>query len=418
MPLETATYVTDLNPSNPVSGDGLGQADDHMRLIKSILQNTFPNLSGPVTATQAALNTAAAQTFPVITAGLADASVTTAKIVDANVTTPKLVDGSVTTAKHADGSVTNVKLAANAVATANLIAANVTYASIQNVGNAKLLGNNSGGAAAVSEISLGTGLAWGGASTVIATMFPPPGVRSKLSLKVTSTTNVTCVADFVTTTDGTSVLTTALSGVCNLGANGAANTLDAGTIAIDQWYAIWAIAKADGTTATLASLSFTAPTLPTGYTFKARIGAVQTIHASATLYGTWQFGNKAQYIVGLASTATLPLIVSGAQGTYSSAGTPTWATPSVVRFVPPTASEIQIVHTSNWKGGLASNIQIAPSNAYGSGSGASGNMPPYDNSGAAAGTNNFWMTLEATTIACATGAAGAAISCMGWVDNL
>ena len=56
MPLESATYISDLNSSNPLSTDSVSQSDDHIRLIKSAIKATFPNLTGPVTATQAALN--------------------------------------------------------------------------------------------------------------------------------------------------------------------------------------------------------------------------------------------------------------------------------------------------------------------------------------------------------------------------
>lgn len=56
MGLETSTYVDGLNTSNPAATDGLAQADDHIRLIKTVLKNTFPNLTGAVTATQDTLN--------------------------------------------------------------------------------------------------------------------------------------------------------------------------------------------------------------------------------------------------------------------------------------------------------------------------------------------------------------------------
>lgn len=56
MALENGTYVNSLVPANPASTDGLAQADDHIRLIKSTLKNTFPNLTGAVTVTQADLN--------------------------------------------------------------------------------------------------------------------------------------------------------------------------------------------------------------------------------------------------------------------------------------------------------------------------------------------------------------------------
>lgn len=57
MALETATYLNGLVATNPTSTDGMQQGDDHLRLIKAVLLATFPNLTGPVTSTQTALNT-------------------------------------------------------------------------------------------------------------------------------------------------------------------------------------------------------------------------------------------------------------------------------------------------------------------------------------------------------------------------
>ena len=56
MALENGTYVNSLVTSNPASTDGLAQADDHIRLIKSTIKNTFPNITGPVNSTQAQLD--------------------------------------------------------------------------------------------------------------------------------------------------------------------------------------------------------------------------------------------------------------------------------------------------------------------------------------------------------------------------
>lgn len=56
MALETGTYLSDLVITNPVSTDGIGQADDHLRLLKKTLKNSFPSITGAVTATQAELN--------------------------------------------------------------------------------------------------------------------------------------------------------------------------------------------------------------------------------------------------------------------------------------------------------------------------------------------------------------------------
>lgn len=58
MPLESTSYISGLEPSYPVSTDLVGQADDHIRLLKSVLKNTFPNINGPVTASEESLNQA------------------------------------------------------------------------------------------------------------------------------------------------------------------------------------------------------------------------------------------------------------------------------------------------------------------------------------------------------------------------
>lgn len=57
MGLETGTFISDLNPANPVSTDPKSQGDDHIRLLKSTVKATFPNVTGAVTATHTALNT-------------------------------------------------------------------------------------------------------------------------------------------------------------------------------------------------------------------------------------------------------------------------------------------------------------------------------------------------------------------------
>mgnify|MGYP003109300621 CR=1 FL=1 len=56
MGLETGTYIDSLNSSNPTAGDAVGEGDDHLRLIKSTVKATFPNLSGACTSTQSELN--------------------------------------------------------------------------------------------------------------------------------------------------------------------------------------------------------------------------------------------------------------------------------------------------------------------------------------------------------------------------
>jgi hypothetical protein len=56
MALESATYINGLVSTNPTSTDALAQADDHLRLIKTTIKATFPNVTGAVTATHTQLN--------------------------------------------------------------------------------------------------------------------------------------------------------------------------------------------------------------------------------------------------------------------------------------------------------------------------------------------------------------------------
>ena len=57
MGLETATYISQLTATNPTSSDPVSQGDDHLRLIKSVLQSQFTTLgAAAVTTTAAELN--------------------------------------------------------------------------------------------------------------------------------------------------------------------------------------------------------------------------------------------------------------------------------------------------------------------------------------------------------------------------
>jgi hypothetical protein len=44
MTVESANYISQLNSSNPSASDPLSEGDDHLRLVKSVLQTQFPNL--------------------------------------------------------------------------------------------------------------------------------------------------------------------------------------------------------------------------------------------------------------------------------------------------------------------------------------------------------------------------------------
>lgn len=57
MPLETATYISQLVSSNPAATDQVSQGDDHLRLIKAVLQSQFTGLgTNPVNSTAIAID--------------------------------------------------------------------------------------------------------------------------------------------------------------------------------------------------------------------------------------------------------------------------------------------------------------------------------------------------------------------------
>lgn len=57
MTVESATYIAQLAPANPGSNDPKSEGDDHLRLIKTVLQAQFPNFgNAAVTPTAAQVN--------------------------------------------------------------------------------------------------------------------------------------------------------------------------------------------------------------------------------------------------------------------------------------------------------------------------------------------------------------------------
>ena len=82
MALESTTYIDGLVTTNPTGTDPRSQGDDHIRLVKSTIRSTFPNVSGAMTATHTELNlidgytgtTAELNTLDVSTQGTAEAS--------------------------------------------------------------------------------------------------------------------------------------------------------------------------------------------------------------------------------------------------------------------------------------------------------------------------------------------------------
>lgn len=56
MPIETAQYINTLQPDWPQGVDPEADGDDHIRMVKKVLQNTFPALDAPVNGTPGQIN--------------------------------------------------------------------------------------------------------------------------------------------------------------------------------------------------------------------------------------------------------------------------------------------------------------------------------------------------------------------------
>lgn len=128
MALETnVTHIDDLVATNPAATDALSQADDHIRLIKSSLKNTFPNITGAVNTTHTELNIIDGNTSATSTTLVdADRMVinddgTMAQVALSDLRTYLGSNLTVTTSMVQNGAITAAKLATGAAFVAGMI---------------------------------------------------------------------------------------------------------------------------------------------------------------------------------------------------------------------------------------------------------------------------------------------------------
>lgn len=120
MALETGTYINSLDAANPAATDALSSADDHLRLIKSTIKATFPNVTGAVTATHTTLNSTIVPSGGIIIWSGAESAIPTGWVLcNGSNSTPDLRDkfvmGAGTTAVNTTGGTNSLT-----IATANL----------------------------------------------------------------------------------------------------------------------------------------------------------------------------------------------------------------------------------------------------------------------------------------------------------
>jgi hypothetical protein len=245
------------------------------------------------------------------------------------------------------------------------------------------------------------------------------GDFKNLVLSATGTTAAVAVSyDALVLTDGAGnwLLDTAATGTITTTATGAGG-LDTGALAASTWYSIWRIATTSGTKNWLFSLSSNAPTMPSGYALKARIGWFRT-DATANKYplSFIQKGRRTQYVVSsTTNVATLPAIASGSSGAPA---TPTWTAFSWANFAPTTAASLKLCLFNPTSGTEAI---AAPNNAYGAYSSTT-NPPPLASGNGSSVATYVGVTadilVESTNVYYASAGSGSGLYCLGWEDNL
>jgi len=282
-----------------------------------------------------------------------------------------------------------------------------------------------GDAAEVVYLGNGSG---GGGNWAVAKYFPASGaslVNSSalpgalgLLIKNDSSTpsavmDVTAsYAVMLNPTGNVPTIAAAVSVTPNITASGA-NGLDTGSVASSTWYNVYLISTGS-TVAGLYSLSATAPTMPSGYSYFVRVGAVRT-DSSSNLLRTRQLGSHAVYVpTPTTNTTILPSMnATTSSGAYTAI--------AVGNFVPPTATQIKLSVGMNANNSANNSGVVAPNPNYplsGSGpaagsicgfaftSGTTGDIFPYQ-------TCEF--TLESTNIYFA-GNTNILIADYGWTD--
>lgn len=241
----------------------------------------------------------------------------------------------------------------------------------------------------------------------------PKAFEKRLRISGTSASDITMTADALVLSNSAGQTRTWQSASASIdltspSGNGAGK-LDTGSYTTDTWYFIWAIS--DGTNfAIMASLSSTAPTMPSGYTYKARIGTFRSWDDGGDVMcrSFIQRGNAVQYVV--TASEDLQTISSSTTGNVS---TPTWSAKAVTDYVPSTAVAISVQVSAN-----GNVIMVAPNNSYGNYTSTT-NPPPFLQQ---TGGNNFStvveMFLESTNIYVAANDASARVRAVGYVDEI
>lgn len=228
------------------------------------------------------------------TANITDGSVTTAKIADANITTAKIADDNVTNAKLANMAAGTYKMRVtastgdpeDATATQATAGLNAMVGDSGAGGTKGLVPAPAAGDAAAGKVLSADGTWKGGVAR---------GWIDGLQMSTDAVNTVTVTAGQATADDGSYVMNLSSSLAKLLSSAWAVGTgnggLDTGAEAANTWYHVWLIARSDtGVVDALLSTSATAPTMPTNYDKKRRIGSIRN-NASSNILDFIQRGD-------------------------------------------------------------------------------------------------------------------------------
>jgi hypothetical protein len=218
-----------------------------------------------------------------------------------------------------------------------------------------------------------------------------------------------------------------------------AGGLDTGSLAASTWYHVWAIFNPTANTAScILSTSSSAPTMPSGYTFKARFGAIASDSGTNKCLNRVQQIDRIAHYVAVASTpltncaadtGTGGKVIQNANtaGANASLTSPVMAATQVQGNgfpVPPTSARALIYTNNGYNGGGTGSFFYAPNqNFSGTNNGVSGTNKIVghigDTIGAADIWFDHWMMIESNSISLVqTGGANTATAVLEYEDNL
>lgn len=186
-----------------------------------------------------------------------------------------------------------------------------------------------------------------------------------------------------------------------------ANGMDGEAPGTSQWLYIWAIDNG-AAAAGLVSTSATAPTMPSGYNSKCRLGAMR-VDGSSNLYQSTQKGRQGQWLINASTgnTQTFPSIYNAANVAYTVA--------AVAVAAPATATQLCVratnsVNISNWA--------IAPNATYSTSGGTQTPQLFVNNAVATAVFLSGCMVLESTNIYAYSNTGTLTVLGTQWTDSV